>query len=436
MHTTTIRTGIALMALAHAMAGCCRQKPESTGGSASALPPDSAASAPPSVSASASVPPVAQAQPLAPFPPPPQAASKAPTPSEWKTASRIEIPYASELGCETRMVREWVQVLCTEKPETDRPVKVVTLQDDGVKGRVFVFSSANDGRASVVFALRQGTNARFEFTWSTPGWGSRTLSARFAGDGAPSVGFDRGAPGIEHSPISLAQAPGEKPHAGRMLYVPAGARKGKDPVAAFLLDETEVTFWAWRGCVEAGACPQPSGPVGCAKSVEGVGPLHPIGCVTWDEAKAYCAWAGKRLPTEQEWWYAAMGSDGRTYPWGNTADIENVCDYQQLEWVEVGGKRALLNLGCKVGSHPGGKGPFGHEDMFANEAEWVDGESGGKKLVLGAAFGTVSGVLDWREFWGWMMKTLKQTYPADTRDSTIGFRCARTPPPGFTPPVQ
>jgi len=404
------------------LAGCPEKV--STSQEPSASVPAAPASSAPTVSAAAASSNAAPTEPPPPpLPTPPEKGSLAPTPIDWKKAPKVEIAHARALGCDAYMIREWIQVVCKEGPTTDRPERVEVLRDDGAKKRVF--ARASDGRVSLVLALRRGVDAEIVFHWRTPGWGTRKLIARYQeSDARPSVAFDRGAPGAEESPITLAQAPGEKPHVGRMLPVPAGARKDKAPVKAFLLDETEVTFWAWQACVEAGACPQPSGSLGCARSVEGVDPLRPIHCVTFEEAGKYCAWAGKRLPTEQEWWYAFYGSDGRTYPWGNQTAFQNVCDYQEHQWVKPDGKSRLLDLGCKVGSHPAGRGPFGHEDLLSNVAEWTVAEEDGKRVVLGASFGTVSGASE-QENWAGLMQTMREKYPPDTREPGIGFRCAR-----------
>jgi len=361
---------------------------------------------------------------MPPLPVPPDSVSPMPTLAEFRKAEVVQVPHATSLGCEASMLRDWIMVQCKEGPATDQPAGATVVRDEGASTRIRV-SKVGEG-LQVTMPLRKGVDAEVEVSWRTPGWGKRRLTARYgATDERPAVAFDKPPPGPEESPLSLGQVPGEKPRAGRMLLVPAGARKGKEPVAAFLLDETEVTFHAWSGCVEAGACPLPSGGLGCPKGVVGMSPLRPVNCVTWEEARSYCAWAGKRLPTEQEWWYAYHGSDGRTYPWGNPPGVERICDYQQHEWVETDGKSRLLDLGCKVGSHPLGKGPFGHEDLLSNVAEWTSDEHEGKKVVLGGAFGSVSGVMDWREYWAGLMKSLRETYTPDTRMHEVGFRCAR-----------
>ena len=171
-------------------------------------------------------------------------------------------------------------------------------------------------------------------------------------------------------------------------------------VDGFELTRTPVTNGQYeRFVAETGAAAPPHWP---ARSD------HPVTFVDWDEASAFCAWAGGRLPTEAEWEKAARGTDGRSYPWGDEEDEG----------------RAAVGHGLKhgstspVGSHPDGASPYGLLDMAGNVWEWTSTEyPPGERVLRGGSFASPG--------LAWARCTMRSHSRPVRRQAHIGFRVAR-----------
>jgi len=133
---------------------------------------------------------------------------------------------------------------------------------------------------------------------------------------------------------------------------------------AFAIDQVEVTNERYMAFVTTTGHRNPPNPYGTGPllSANGIEQL-PVVQTTWYDAKAYCAWAKKRLPTEAEWEKAARGTDGRLFPWGNEPATSKRANFDR-EWED---ERTLY----PVGSLPDGDSPYGVKDMAGNAREWV-----------------------------------------------------------------
>lgn len=191
-------------------------------------------------------------------------------------------------------------------------------------------------------------------------------------------------------------------------------------VAAFAIDRLEVTAARYRDCVASGRCPElPAAPECTASDPARAG--HPVNCLTWDEAGAFCAWAGGRLPTEAEWEKAARGADGRKYPWGNrglpeAGRVANVCDAScPLAW-RLAGYDDGFAATAPAGSFAAGASPYGALDMGGNVWEWTaDVHAGGPARVIRGG--------SWNNQARNTRASMRSGLRPEARTATVGLRC-------------
>jgi len=134
-------------------------------------------------------------------------------------------------------------------------------------------------------------------------------------------------------------------------------------LAAFWIDQTEVTNKMYARCVNVGECTAPSRSDSNTHPSYYLDPEYddfPVIYVDWNMAKAYCRWSGRRLPTEAEWEKAARGIDERVFPWGNFLPTSDVANFGGL----------FLDT-TRVKQFETGKSPYGAYDMAGNVYEWV-----------------------------------------------------------------
>ena len=242
----------------------------------------------------------------------------------------------------------------------------------------------------------------------------------------------------------------------------------KVKLASYCIDELEVTVAQYKECSDRGACRR----AGKENNWPGILPAqrkiydplctisdpvgkgnHPINCVDWEQAREACEVRGGRLPTEAEWEFAARGSDGRVYPWGDerpSADLLNACGKECVGWQKKhpdpeNGAPALMydqddgypNT-APVGSFPKGKSRWGLQDVVGNVWEWVSDyyaaydkagaapaqdpkgpATGEDRVIRGGAW---NGSMP-----SWVRPSFRFHAAPDARTYGFGFRCASSP---------
>lgn len=213
-------------------------------------------------------------------------------------------------------------------------------------------------------------------------------------------------------------------------------------ISRFYLDKFETTNAQYRRFLESGdrSADHPEQPTNQDHRQQYVdknlnGDKQPAVGLNWFDAYAYCKWAGKRLPTEAEWEYAARGAGSvyRKYPWGNDEpDAEGIwrANYRPQSGLALDGHRYTAD----VGSFPDGISPFGIMDMSGNAEEWVQDwldlgyynktkgaldppgpESGGNKVIKGGSYGSNK----------YLVRIATRLYGAPhVKTELQGFRCA------------
>ena len=203
--------------------------------------------------------------------------------------------------------------------------------------------------------------------------------------------------------------------AGGLLHAGAGdweaegrVRPHDATIASFELDVLETTEGAYAACVAAGRCRE--------LSLSGE-PGRALGGVTRSEAEAFCAFVGGRLPTEDEWTFAAGGPKARRYPWGETGAV---C--RRGVWGIVSGPCGFASTGPELaGAHPDGASAEGVQDLSGNVAEWVAAQPGEKEgVVRGGSFASelATDLRTWQ----------RRSVPPASRSAEMGFRCAYDAP--------
>lgn len=199
-------------------------------------------------------------------------------------------------------------------------------------------------------------------------------------------------------------------------------------VKAFYLETQEVTVARYAAFLMS---QKPDPPFKWNEATNGSHENKPVVGVNWYDARDYCRWIGRRLPTEAEWELAARGTEGRMYPWGEAHPTRGHANAGHTKWH---GYDTLTN----VGQFELGKTPNGVYDLAGNLWEWVADwydasyyQFSPRENPPGPSAGPLRALRGGA--WNNDAKTIRSTnragYAPDARRNDVGFRCAKDAPP-------
>ncbi len=298
-------------------------------------------------------------------------------------------------------------------------------------------------------------------------WGAVIMAALYgAASAEPPSSGSAPRPAAPAAPAAPAvKNPGGDALGPEMVLVPAGPFVRGDKAGeaderpqrrlelpAFAIDRTEVTRGAYGECVAKGKCRPALAAGQTADATAQLPRALPVANVSWHDAAAYCAFVGKRLPTEAEWEKAARGPDGRRYPWGD----EFACARGNFGNFAGDGRCAedgAPGMLVPVGSFPAGASPYGALDMAGNVWEWVADPyaadaylrpplrptpvtpDGGHARVTASSRRVLHGG-GCCSIFGLPRSADRLALPPTYKDADIGFRCAQDPPGSARPTAQ